>query len=131
MKRLAILSALCGLAIASANRSYSDDQLIKAIHLVESGGRVGKILGDGGKALGPLQIHYANWKDAVDYDKTIGGKYSDCQSLEYSKKIFKAYTERYAKGKSPEVKARIWNGGPNALKKDVTKQYWSKVQAKL
>lgn len=131
MKRLVILSVLVAVAIASSSRSYSDDKLIKAIHQVEASGRVGKISGDGGKALGPLQIHYANWKDAVEFDKTIGGKYSDCQNLEYSKKIFKAYTEKYASGKSAEVKARIWNGGPNALKKDSTKAYWKKVQAKL
>jgi hypothetical protein len=111
--------------------SVSGSDLVSAIHKVESGGRVGKIIGDGGKALGPLQIHVENWKDAVEFDKTIGGKYSDCQDLGYSKKIFKAYLDRYAKNKSDEAKARIWNGGPNGAKIKGTVGYWQKVKANL
>jgi hypothetical protein len=131
MKRLIALTALLVLFVAFTNKSYSNEQLVKAIHKVESGGRVGKILGDSGRALGPLQIHYSNWKDAISFDKTIGGKYSDCQDLSYSIKVFNAYTKKYADGKSAEEKARIWNGGPLGHKKSATKDYWKKVKANL
>ena len=72
MKRLVATTVLLGLTFTFVNKSYSNDELVKAIHKVESGGRVGKILGDNGRALGPLQIHYANWKDAISFDKSIG-----------------------------------------------------------
>lgn len=131
MKRLAIITVVSILALGFMNRSYSDNQLIKAIHKVETNGRTGKILGDNGKALGPLQIHYSNWKDAVEFDNSIGGKYSDCQDLDYSIKIFKAYTTKYANGQTAEVKARVWNGGPIGHKRSATKEYWAKVKANL
>ena len=54
-----------------------------------------------------MQIHYENWLDATGFDKTIGGKYSDCRDLNYSIKIFNAYIRKYADGKSTEVKARV------------------------
>ena len=92
--------------------SINAGELVDAIHMVESGGRTGKnIVGDKGKAIGPLQIHKVCWIDATQYDKTIGGKYEDCHKLDYSKKIFKAYISRYGKGKTIEQKARIWIGG--------------------
>jgi hypothetical protein len=108
--------------------SLSGADLVSAIHKVETGGKTGKILGDGGKALGPLQIHQVNWRDAIEFDKSIGGKYSDCEKLEYSKKIFNAYLTRYAKNKTNEQKARIWNGGPNGAKNKNTLKYWQKVK---
>jgi hypothetical protein len=103
--------------------------LVDAVHQVESSGRTtGKIIGDNGKAIGPLQIHKVCWIDAVEYDKTIGGSYQDCHKLEYAKKIFNAYIKRYGKGKTIEQKARIWNGGPSGHKKSATIAYWNKVK---
>jgi hypothetical protein len=131
MKRLIPVVILIAAAIFVSNKSYSDDKLVSAIHKVETNGRVGKILGDNGRALGPLQIHYSNWKDAVTFDKSIGGSYADCKDLDYSIKIFTAYTKKYANGKSAEDKARIWNGGPTGNKKTVTEHYWKKVKANL
>ena len=115
-----------------SGKNYSNKELVKAIHKVESGGRTdGKIIGDNGRAIGPLQIHYSNWKDATDFDKSIRGKYSDCHKLEYSKLIFDAYLRRYGKGKSAEDRARIWNGGPKGAEKSATKNYWKKVKENL
>jgi hypothetical protein len=132
-KKIVLTFAVCSvLLFGFSKKSYSDEQLIKAIHKVESGGRTDKkIVGDNGKAIGPLQIHYANWKDATDFDKSIGGQYSNCHNLEYSKKIFVAYMNRYAKGKDAETKARIWNGGLKGPERSSTKQYWAKVKANL
>ena len=132
-KKIVLTFAACSvLLFGFSKKNYTDAELIKAIHQVESNGRTDKkIVGDGGKAIGPLQIHYANWKDATDFDKSIGGKYSDCHNLEYSKKIFVAYMKRYAKDKDAETKARIWNGGLKGLERSSTKQYWAKVKANL
>ena len=82
-KKIVLTFAACSvLLFGFSKKNYSDEQLIKAIHKVESGGRTGnKIFGDNGKAIGPLQIHYANWKDATDFDKSIGGQYSNCHDF--------------------------------------------------
>lgn len=112
--------------------------LERAIHQVESSGRTGPdIVGDGGKAIGPLQIWKACWKDAVEYDPSIGGCYEDCNDLEYSVKVFRSYTKRYATERrlkrvpTDEDRARIWNGGPNGYKKRATDKYWKKVKEQL
>ena len=132
-KKIVLTFAVCSvLLFGFSKNNYTDAELIKAIHKVESNGRTDKkIVGDGGKAIGPLQIHHANWKDATDFDKSIGGKYSDCHNLEYSKKIFVAYMKRYAKDKDAETKARIWNGGLKGPDNSSTKKYWAKVKANL
>ena len=133
MKKTTVVLICCSILIYGfSNKNYSNLELAKAVHQVESSGRTDKnIIGDNGKAIGPLQIHYSNWKDATDFDKSIGGKYSDCYNLEYSKKIFVAYMSRYAKGKDAETKARIWNGGIAGADKGSTKKYWTKVKANL
>lgn len=106
--------------------------LVDAIHMVESSGRTGPILGDGGRALGPLQIHRACWIDA-----NIGGTYSQCAGLAYSKRVFAAYMARYATSRrlgrpvTDEDRARIWNGGPNGYKKKATVAYWNKVKEQM
>lgn len=105
--------------------------LVDAIHQVETGGRLGAIYGDSKKSLGPLQIHYSCWKDAVEFDKSIGGKYENCAELGYSKKIFNAYLRRYAKGGNNEKMARTWNGGPGGMKNKNTINYWKRVQKYL
>jgi len=89
-----------------------------ALHIVESGGAVGPILGDGGKALGPLQIHRKYWADS-----RVPGRYENCADLAYSRRVVSAYLQRYAKAawdkgdrNSCDLLARVHNGGPNALR---------------
>jgi hypothetical protein len=90
-------------------------------------------LGDGGNALGPLQIWRIAWTDV----QRPGESYEDCKDLDYSVEIFRRYTARYATAKrlghepTNEDLARIWNGGPNGFKKTSTKIYWSKVNKEM
>jgi hypothetical protein len=121
VKRLALFLALCATA-----HSAPPDSFWRALHLVETGGRRGAILGDNGKALGPLQIHRAYWQDA-----RVGGRYEDCADLDYSKRVAAAYLKRYApeawaKG-DVETLARVHNGGPAGARKPATIPYANKV----
>jgi len=90
-------------------------------------------LGDGGNALGPLQIWRIAWTDV----QKPGESYADCKDLNYSVEIFRRYTARYATAKrlghepTQEDLARIWNGGPNGFKKTSTESYWSKVNKEM
>ena len=110
-----------------------DNNLIKAIHQVETSGRLGPIKGDNGAALGPLQIH-----KAYHADSGIPGPYSQCADYDYSVRVFKAYMARYATAAAarPEAPtaqdvARIHNGGPNGYKRNSTLAYWAKVKKEL
>jgi hypothetical protein len=108
-------------------------ELVDAIHQVETSGRLGPIRGDGGAALGPLQIHRACWIDANMPD----GTYADCANLAYAERVFARYMARYATERrlgrpvTDEDRARIWNGGPNGYKKRATIKYWTKVQKEM
>lgn len=110
---------------------------VRAIHLQESGGQVGAIKGnnDNGRALGPLQIHRSYWKDATDFDKSIGGSYQNCTNLTYATKVMTAYMNRYARqavnSGNYEVMARVHNGGPTGHKRASTLKYWRDVQKHL
>ena len=112
-----------------------DTNFVAAIHQIESSGRLGAVLGDNGKALGPLQIRKACWQDAIAFDPSIGGTYSDCASLPYATKVMTAYLTRYAKNaimsNDYEKLARTWNGGPNGASKSGTNAYWNKVRRRL
>lgn len=121
MKRLALFLALAVSAHAAPPESFW-----RALHLVETGGRHGSILGDGGKALGPLQIHRGYHADA-----RIGGDYSRCADLDYSKRVVSAYLQRYAPAAwaagDVETLARVHNGGPRGDRKQATINYGKKV----
>ena len=97
-----------------------------ALHTVETGGALGAIKGDKGKALGPLQIHRA-----YHADSRVGGDYARCADLEYSKRVVTSYLKRYAPAawESGDVStlARIHNGGPKGNIKPATKSYSQKV----
>lgn len=111
----------------------TDDRIMSALRIVESGGDDNAV-GDGGKAIGPYQIWRIYWKDAVEFDPSIGGKYEDCFDRKYAEKVVRAYMRRYANerrlGHAPtyEEIARIHNGGPNGHKKKSTVKYWKKVE---
>lgn len=105
-------------------------RLIDAIIRVESKG-VDDAVGDGGLAVGCLQIHKVLVDDVnriVGYNKYT---YSDRLSRIKSVEMFDIYTNHYSKGCSDEVKARRWNGGPKGDKKPATEKYWLKVKAQL
>jgi hypothetical protein len=129
---LAFTVATAGVAVPPP-ANFNPDEILTAIRKVETGGckDPSNAVGDGGKAIGPLQIHYSYWKDAVEFDPSIGGKYSDCKSEAYARKIVIAYWTRYAPNWSFETLSRVHNGGPTGHKKTSTLDYWRKVQKKL
>jgi len=133
MKRLRILLIIVGALLILVPRAWAgvDDKFLAAVRQVESSGR-DHLVGDGGEAIGPYQIHKAYWKDATNFDKTIGGTYKDCFNPEYAKKVVKAYLRRYApKDASYETLARIHNGGPKGHLKRATIGYWKKIKEAL
>lgn len=111
----------------------TSDRLLRAICKVESNCNSDAV-GDGGKAIGPYQIWYVYWKDAVEHDPSIGGSYRDCLNKGYSEKIVRAYMDRYANERrlrrpvTDQDRARIHNGGPNGYNKTSTLKYWKKVK---
>jgi hypothetical protein len=123
MKHALLLLALCVTCHAAPSAGFW-----RALHLVETGGRTSPIIGDAGKALGPLQIHKSYHKDS-----RVAGDYSRCADLEYSKKVATAYLQRYAPqawaAGDVETLARVHNGGPKGAIKPATKGYAIKVKA--
>lgn len=98
----------------------------RALHIVETSGRHGPIVGDGGKALGPLQIHRG-----YHADSRVAGDYSRVADLAYAKRVATAYFKRYAPqawaAGDVETLARVHNGGPRGHLKPATKPYGAKV----
>lgn len=123
MKHFALLLALCATAHAAP-----PDSFFRALHLVETSGRTGPILGDQGRALGPLQIHRG-----YHHDSRVAGDYSRVADLEYSKRVATAYLKRYAPtawaAGDIETLARVHNGGPRGHLKPATKGYGVRVKA--
>jgi len=108
--------------------------LWEAICTVESNGNP-LAVGDGGRAAGIAQI----WAITVkDVNRIAGTNYTlnDRFDPEKSRQMFNLYVNHYGKGKSDGVKARIWNGGPNAMratgqKKINLDRYFAKIQKHL
>jgi hypothetical protein len=106
-------------------------EFLNALLQVESQGN-DKAVGDHGNAIGAYQIWRNYWRDAVEYDKTIGGKYEDCFTRKYAERVVVAYLNRYApEDASWETLARIHNGGPKGYKIKATAEYWEKVKCEL
>ena len=122
MKHALILLALCATCHAAP-----PDSFWRALHIVETSGRTGPIVGDQGRALGPLQIHRG-----FHADSRVAGSYERVADLEYSKRVATAYFKRwapeaFAKG-DVEVLARVFNGGPRGHLKPATKGYGARVK---
>jgi len=114
--------------------------LYDAIRIVETGGEPNEgrdAVGDNGQSIGPYQIQRAYWKDALEFNPSVGGKYEDVRNKDYAERIMLLYWKRYATerrlGRSPtfEDLARIHNGGPNGHRRGATIPYWEKVQKQL
>ncbi len=124
---LSIIILLTPLCLAGAELPA---EFARALHIIESSGRLGAIKGDNGQALGPLQIHRA-----YHADSGVKGKYEQCADLEYSKKVVAAYLARYCpkalKQNNFEVLARVHNGGPMGHKNPNTIKYFAKIRKHL
>ena len=103
--------------------------LISALIIVESSGN-DQAIGDGGKAIGPLQIHRAV---VLDVNRITGSNYrhSEMTNRVAARAVCEAYLKAYGKGASTEQLARRWNGGPTGDRKSATEAYWAKVKKHL
>ncbi len=109
--------------------------LIPFLVQVESGGDW-QAVGDGGLALGGLQIHAACWQDGTEYLGVDWGYRTGAHDPEQAQAVCAAYLTRYGAayqrktGEEPttEVLSRIWNGGPRGYEKKATAPYWEKVR---
>ena len=117
---------LLSFALACTVHAAPQEAYWKALHYVESSGRLGAIKGDGGAALGPLQIHRG-----FHADSRVPGPYERVADLAYARKVATAYYKRYA----PEAwergdvvaLARIHQGGPRGHQRAATLAYSRKV----
>ena len=127
-----MIAALIATAALAVPPVVPTDRLLDAMYTVESG-RGKHLIGDGGKAIGPYQIWYSYWRDAVEYDPSIGGSYRDCMDKAYSERIVWAYWCRYAPKKATiEQLARIHNGGgPRGHLNPNTIKYWNKIKKEM
>lgn len=105
--------------------------LVAAIAAIETGS-TGPIPGDGGRAIGPLQIHQC----VIDDVNRIAGSQLSLQDAEnpiYAKFICQVYLGYWSKrlDHEPTVEelARIWNGGPWGPAKPATADYGRRVLA--
>jgi hypothetical protein len=122
VKRLALFFALCATAHAAPPASFW-----KALHQVETSGRLGAIEGDRGRSLGPLQISRAYFSDSK-----VTGSYEQVIELEAAIKVASAYMRRYEpeafRQGNVEILARLHNAGPGWRRKlSATDGYAAKV----
>jgi hypothetical protein len=130
---IVLLAAVAGAAAgpsasrATAEASPALSRLLHAMAAVESG-HDPAVVGDGGRAIGPYQIHRAYWADAG-----VPGRWEFCRDARYARRVILAYWQRYCPvalgAGNAEILSRIHNGGPQGHRKRVTHPYWLKVRA--
>jgi hypothetical protein len=109
------------------------DEILAALRHVETGGAPDdgrNAIGDGGRAIGPYQIHQAYWQDAG-----LPGAFEDCRDPSYARAVVLAYWQRYCPRALSDLDAetlvRIHNGGPKGDKKEATFGFWRRVETTL
>jgi hypothetical protein len=115
------------LALAAATHAAPPASFWKALHQVETSGRLGAIEGDGGRSLGPLQISRAYFADS-----RVAGSYEQVIELEAAIKVASAYMRRYEpeawRQGNVDILARLHNAGPSWRRKlAATDGYAAKV----
>ena len=114
------------------------EDLLDAIEWVESKGDANAV-GDNGYAVGSFQIHNIYVRDVNRIDNACF-RSDDRKSRKASRMMVDIYTKWYAsrafdetgdETKFFEYAARCHNGGPDGWKKECTKAYWAKVEARL
>ncbi len=128
-----VLAALW--ATRGERSTWPHDQILAAIRFVESGDRADVPDGDGGRAIGPYQIHRGYWQDAVRADPALGGSYEHCRQRAYAERVVAAYMRKWTPAAwqrgDAEAIARVHNGGPDGAREHTTRGYWERVRARL
>lgn len=103
--------------------------LLAALLAVESGGN-DLAVGDHGRALGALQIHASV---VLDVNRRHGTTYRHAEMHDRAKavRVCGLYLQTYAPNATPEVQARVWNGGPRGASKPATMGYWARVKREM
>jgi hypothetical protein len=106
------------------NTDFLND-LIDKIWQQESSGRLNPPDGDGGKAIGPLQIHQ---EALTDVNQRFGLNYvlEDMRDIAKAKVVAKLYITMHLDNNLEEIAARIFNGGPRGWEKPQTREYYKK-----
>lgn len=145
----AIRAAVCAAAILApglaggrdTDHPTRDHELLRAIEMVESGGRHDAI-GDGGAAVGILQLHRI-YVDECNRILTLQRspvryRYEDRRHVQRSREMFwvvsrywNRHWERRGSRATRETTARRHNGGPRGHLKQATAGYWRKVRSHL
>lgn len=107
-------------------------QLLAALVAVESGGN-DRAIGDGGRAIGALQIHAAV---VADVNRIHGTRYTHAGMVRRRDAVAVATLylgtyatqERLGRPVTDADRARIWNGGPNGWRKAATIGYANQVR---
>lgn len=129
MVSVAILMSLCNACLSDAQAGALAKTVLAAA-LVESGGDPCAI-GDGGKAVGILQIHPIM---VADVNRIVGGplySLADRRDVLKSVEMFVIYCLHYWPNGGPEQWARGWNGGPDGPQQSETEGYWRKVKREI
>jgi hypothetical protein len=105
------------------------EPLLDAIAAVESRNDV-RAVGDGGRAIGPYQIHRDYWRDATRI-LGVDWPYAEARDIVKAREVARAYLLYYGKGKSLIELARIHNGGPDGDRKASTLRYAAKIRGIL
>jgi hypothetical protein len=106
-----MIRAALFLALAISAHAAPPVSFWRALHQVETSGRLGAIEGDRGRSLGPLQISRAYFADSK-----VAGTYEQVIELEAAIKVASAYMRRYEpeawRQGNVEILARLHNAGP-------------------
>ena len=105
--------------------------ILDAIRAVETGGEAdpANAVGDGGRALGPYQIHRAYWIDATERHPELRALgYQSVRDQAIAERVVLAYLTRYAPSWDLLTVARIHNGGPRGHTKPSTLGYARRVE---
>ena len=138
MASLTAFLLLCQSSTLHASRTTHDAQdpfprVLRAMIWVESRGDP-EAVGDGGCAIGVLQIHRDYWTDAMRF---LGEDwpYQDASDPVKAAMACRAYCEHYARAYgrpwTAETIARIHNGGPTGWKKQATIKYYLQVRVAM
>lgn len=129
----AAAGAVCMLALMVGMPAHADDaRLLDAIQAVETGGEKdpAHAVGDGGLALGWMQMHPDCYADCKAQDKTLP-PYRECaMSRTESRRAVLAYWKKYG-CKTDREKALCWHYGPGFRRVADRHHYYEKVKREM